>query len=69
MNEADPHFRIGALTETLEWTERALAALLGRDSVTPEAIDNILFTVRGSLRRDRARAVPSTIVSGAGART
>ncbi len=53
MSEIDPHFRIGALTEALESTEKALEALVGRDSITPEAVEAILFSVRGSLRRNR----------------
>lgn len=57
----DPHFRIGALTEALESTEKALESLLGRDSITPEAIEAILFSVRGSLRRSRESGNTKTV--------
>ncbi len=61
MSATDPYIRIGALTEALEWTEKALEGLLERDRISREAIEDILFSVRRSLQRSRSGDIDQTL--------
>jgi len=66
MNESDPHFRIGALTEALESAKKRCERHMA--SMPAEAqyvLRHIAEDIEGSLRRDRARASAGGIVSGA----
>jgi hypothetical protein len=57
MNESDPHFRIGALTEALESAKKRCERHM--PSMPAEAqyvLRHIAEDIEGSLRRDRERA-------------
>jgi len=65
MNEADPHFRIGALTEALESAKKRCESHM--PSMPAEAqyvLRHIAEDIEGSLRRDRARVAAAAIQSG-----
>jgi hypothetical protein len=58
MNEADPHFRIGALIEALESAKKRCERHMA--SMPAEAqyvLRHIAEDIDGSLRRDRERAI------------
>jgi hypothetical protein len=70
MNESDPHFRIGALTEALESAKKRCERHMA--SMPAEAqyvLKHLIDDIEGSLRRDRARVASAVTYSGEEAST